>query len=206
MLDETFGRFYVDVCKISLVDHGFSILSMAPSDGQPLNLPSWCPDFGNASFVNGIAGNVAGNDFSAGIAEKTEARRGLKGVDCTFEFDKVEFRGLRMDKITHLVELVHVATLDGSQHATVNAAARLLQCESRCLDLSKAMYKTTDEIPTQHILTLITGMHPDTSMYEAAQATEDYHHMRASYQYSITHGVDLADEEGGYQRKDTSTE
>jgi hypothetical protein len=90
--------------------------------------------------------------------------------------NNVEFRGLEMDRIKQLVELCPDA-VDDVENSPLKAQL-VLQCEASCLELSKATYNTDGEIPPQHILTLVTGMHPDRTLYDVPQATEDYHHMR----------------------------
>jgi len=88
-----------------------------------------------------------------------------------------------MDKIENIVELcpnaLHRVTYSPQK------AEFVLRCEARCLELSKVVLGTNDRIPHQHIETLVTGMHPNRSVYDIAQAVQDYHSMRAILQEVI---------------------
>jgi len=175
-----FWQTYINVSTISLEVHGFLVLSMAPSDQKHPELPSWCPDFRHDSETNSLY-----TTYCAGMADPDfDEVRIPKPIIRTPEPKRVEFRGLEMDKVKDIVELCPKAI----HHVrySLQKAEMVLNCEARCLKLSKAALGTGDAIPNQHIGTLVTGMHPDRSFYYVAQAVEDYHCMRATLQDVIS--------------------
>lgn len=175
-----FWQVYIDISRISLEDHGFLVLFMAPSDQKHPNLPSWCPDFRHDSDVNALY-----TTFCAGLGEPdVDESRIPKPMISIQGSNNVEFRGLEMDRIKDIVELCPKAISHVGY--SPDKAELLLQCEARCLELSKSVFGVDDKIPTQHIGALVTGMHPDRSLYYVTQATEDYHHMRAMCQAVIS--------------------
>ena len=175
-----FWQIYINISTISLEDHGFFVLSMAPSDEKHPELPSWCPDFRHDSETNSLH-----TTYCAGMADPDfDEVRIPKPIVRTPEPKNVEFRGLEMDKVKYVVELCPKAI----HHVRYSSqkAQMVLEYEARCLELSKATIRTDDAIPNQHIGTLVTGMHPDRSFYYAAQAVEDYHCMRGTLQNVIS--------------------
>jgi len=150
-----------------------------PIQKKTPELTSWCPDFRQQSKVS----SLYTTDY-AGVADADFDNAKIPIPTTSIpDSNNVEFRGLEMDKIRNIVELcpnaLHRVTYSPQK------AEFVLRCEARCLELSKVVLGTNDRIPHQHIETLVTGMHPNRSVYDIAQAVQDYHSMRAILQEVI---------------------
>jgi hypothetical protein len=173
---EHFWRLYVDVCRLLLED-GFAILNLTVSEQRDPNLPSWCPDFRRQPTANSL-----GVAFNAGVSTSDEVvARIPKLIAPAAGSDDIETRGLVMDRVKDVVELCHRGVNSIVVAYSPSLAKQVLECESRCLKISQAVYSSADQVPAEHIQTLVTAMHPDRSPYDAAQAAQDYANWKQWY-------------------------
>lgn len=167
-----FWRLYVDVCMLALEEDGFGILDMLATPSRHSALPSWCPDL---RYNVGVGG--PGGAFNASFVTHPHAQI-PKPVERIAGSNEIIWRGMEMDSIQHIVKLEFDARgLSPSEEAKI-----LLNLEAQCFELSREIYKSDQDVPQEHIMTLTTSKDVDGNLYDAQQAVTDYHNMRAWYQ------------------------
>ncbi|MCJ1410518.1 hypothetical protein MMC19_004603 [Ptychographa xylographoides] len=158
---------YAQMFKILLEIEGTEALQLTPSRERCPELPSWCPDFNYES-----SSNAFGNVYNAGVM----ARRGdeltcspLK--PCLAERDLL-MSGMLMDRVEQALPLAWKAV--ASVQYSCESACEVAKCEAACARLSSQIYGTQQDVPTQHMLTLVSGLTVRREQYPQDQLVEDY--------------------------------
>lgn len=84
----------------------------------------------------------------------------------------LQLSGLQMDR----VEQVHSRAWEeiGKLPYHVNSASIVTECEAACAQLSREVYQTKQDVPVQHMITLVAGMSGVRAHYPTEQLVEDY--------------------------------
>lgn len=149
---ETFWQLYADTCKDSLERDGFRILDLALSTEKHPDLPTWCPDF----RYTDTRGSFSSQLFHSGEFEAHERSHNPSPAVRIPGMNTMDFRGLEMDKIAFTLEH-HFEGIASMVRSPANAKT-VLECEGRCLELSKSICSAFDSVPLAHIVTLVAAL------------------------------------------------
>ncbi|KAG8529669.1 uncharacterized protein KY384_005150 [Bacidia gigantensis] len=164
---EQYWHTFIQLFTALIESEGPRALSMVPSRGRCLELPSWCPDF---QFENSM--NSLGKHYAAGVMPSHSDKAGPSSIKIGPGPGSLQMRGVLMDGVKSTFPLAW-KYIDAAQYDP-RSAAKVVECEEACLRLSRQIYGAQEEVPVQHVTTLVAGMTVTRSHYSMDQIRADY--------------------------------
>jgi len=177
-----FAKSYVRIENNAEIFH---MLSLAASEVNKPNLPSWVPNFNSR---NEIASEFIVSNYRAGISdlEKRDFRVNL--IEGT---NHLELSGFRLDDVCQVVasgvKTGPNSKVFDSHEETVKSGTGVAQWEWKCLALSQKVYNCPPhEIPFAHKCTMVAESHPPGCLYPIGKEfCENYEYARCLYNLII---------------------
>lgn len=148
---EKFWKVYIEFGKLwAKMDYRY-LLSTAPSNDRPSELPSWCPNFNFGTSVAFPFGAVDG--YKAGFVEKKPG-----SAETLAGSDYIKIPGFRIDHIEKVVRSSWSwSQFPDDTKGPTGLAAQLLTYEAECFDLSRQSCLPSEEILDAHWRTLVAN-------------------------------------------------
>jgi hypothetical protein len=167
-------------------DLHLEIFHMTPSSDHLLELPSWCPNFNDQPVATLFGPQASTAQYRAGV--KVEK---ICHVAISPDSTAVRVEGFRVDEIAEVLP----CPWERQRHVTAESKnagiAQILMWERKCLELSKLVYSTRDEVPPAHWRTLIANKHAN-GQYFTGCGRETYHLTRVMMSRLTTTEIPLS--------------
>lgn len=165
--DSTWWKPYVQLGAYLVVrDASLGLLLQAPLRERPEGMPSWCPSFNSLYVYHQSLGGIAG--YRAGYIKEEDRKSEIEMLT----HNEIKAPGLEIDRVDAVVEFAWLLPPEiQPARASNTEAARLLEWEERCLELSLQAYSggggdgTTEDVgvPDAHWQTLIVDVYQETA-------------------------------------------
>ena len=143
-------------------DASLGLLLQAPSRQRPEGMPSWCPNFNSLYVDHQSLGGIAG--YRAGYIREEDRKSEIEMLPN----DHIKAPGFEVDRLEAVVEFAWLLPPEiQPARGSSGEAARLLEWEEQCLELSRQAYGGGGEedvdVPEAHWRTLIVDVYQEVT-------------------------------------------